>query len=240
MKSKIQLIVGILLISACSCTIFNQIENQEPLIDAANLVLQEHFANKQQQLSQPQQTVQQPIPAQQPVVVQFPTAPSQQVQPQALLEMNVGITTENRHNMIGILNKLLADNFVLYTKALNYHWNVKGELFTQFHYLFRKVYEALAKVNDKLAERIRALGGRASASLHEFSQSTQLAEDTNAPEDLQMIQLLLNDLDTTIRALRLGVDRSVEYKDAATNSFLADLLYKQEKIAWMLRAHLAQ
>ena len=36
---------------------------------------------------------------------------------------NIGIGDPDRQAVIGILNTLLADEYLLYTKTTNYHWN---------------------------------------------------------------------------------------------------------------------
>jgi len=35
---------------------------------------------------------------------------------------NIGLTTEQRDGVVRILTTLLADEYVLYTKTRNYHW----------------------------------------------------------------------------------------------------------------------
>ena len=42
------------------------------------------------------------------------------------MEMNIGISPDNAKNIVDILNRLLADEYILYTKTRNYHWNVTG------------------------------------------------------------------------------------------------------------------
>jgi len=42
------------------------------------------------------------------------------------METAIGIREENRTEIGYTLSKLLADEFVLYTKTRNAHWNVEG------------------------------------------------------------------------------------------------------------------
>jgi len=51
-------------------------------------------------------------------------------------QAHIGLSKENRINLIERLNKLLADEHLLYTKTRNYHWNVTGIHFTVLHELF--------------------------------------------------------------------------------------------------------
>lgn len=154
-------------------------------------------------------------------------------------KINIGIKDENRVEIVDSLRSLLADNYVLYTKALNFHWNVEGELFSQLHAFFKMLYESLQDTNDLLAERIRALGSYSPASLKEFLELTQLKENTGSYLPYrQMLQILLDDHETVIRSIRNATELSSHYNDWGTNNLLAGLLEKQEKNSWMIRAHL--
>ena len=89
---------------------------------------------------------------------------------------NLGITDKNRSAIVAILNALLADEFLIYTKTRNYHWNVVGPQFNDLHKFFEAQYEALDDTVDDVAERVRTLGGRASGTLAEFVQQGRLKE----------------------------------------------------------------
>jgi starvation-inducible DNA-binding protein len=40
--------------------------------------------------------------------------------------LNIGIEAKDPDDVVGLLSSLLADEYVLYTKTRNYHWNVIG------------------------------------------------------------------------------------------------------------------
>ncbi|MGH7390758.1 MAG: Dps family protein [Candidatus Rokuibacteriota bacterium] len=153
----------------------------------------------------------------------------------------IGIADDHRTAVVGILNALLADEFVLYTKTRNYHWNVVSPQFSELHKLFETQYEQLDEVIDEVAERARALDGRAFGTLAEYAQHSRLKERPGeAPPAREMIADLLGDHETVIRQLRKDADTVVEkHGDAGTNDFLVGLMEEHEKTAWMLRAHLA-
>jgi starvation-inducible DNA-binding protein len=154
---------------------------------------------------------------------------------------NIGIRDGDRDGVIAILNTLLADEFVLYTKTRNYHWNVTGLQFNDLHKFFETQYEALDEVIDAVAERTRALGGRAFGTLEEFRKHARLTEEPGAvPGARQMLSGLLADHEALTRALRADVDAATErFKDVGTADFLTGLLEQHEKAAWMLRSFLA-
>ena len=56
---------------------------------------------------------------------------------------NIGITDKDRTGVVKILNALLADEYVLYTKTRNYHWNIVGPQFNDLHKFFGDQYEQL-------------------------------------------------------------------------------------------------
>jgi starvation-inducible DNA-binding protein len=158
-----------------------------------------------------------------------------------VMNLNIGLQPE-QHKKVGIiLNTLLADEYMLYTKTLNYHWNVQGMQFNDLHLFFRQQYEQLFTIMDDVAERARSIGSRALGTLTEFSNHTRLHEHEGVvPTALQMLQQLLEDHETIIRALRIDLETCLEQShDAGTNNFLTDIMETHEKMAWMLRSYLA-
>ena len=154
---------------------------------------------------------------------------------------NIGIRDGDRQSVIAILNTVLADEYVLYTKTRNYHWNVTGPQFNDLHKFFEAQYEALADVVDEVAERARSLGGRAAGSLEEFRKLARLGEDVigKVPAARDMLATLLADHEALARTLRADVDTVTDkHKDTGTADFLTGLLEQHEKAAWMLRSFL--
>ncbi|CUU05721.1 starvation-inducible DNA-binding protein [Candidatus Thermokryptus mobilis] len=157
------------------------------------------------------------------------------------MKPNIGISEKNLEGVIKILSTLLADEYVLYTKARNYHWNVVGPQFNELHKFFQSIYEELNEHIDDIAERIRSLGGWSVATLSEFLQLTRLKEHPGEyPDARKMIENLLNDYEAVIRTLREDIVKvGDEYKDLGTADFLTELMEKHEKTAWMLRSFLS-
>jgi len=153
--------------------------------------------------------------------------------------VELGLAKKNRKTISEQLNKLLANEYVLYTKTLKYHWNVKGKYFGPLHALFKEQYEQLFNFIDDVAERSLALGFEADGSLAAFVKNTTLEEKPGKnPDADDMIENLLKDHEAIIKQLRDDINLTAELGDWGTNNFLSDLIMKHEKIAWMLRAHL--
>ena len=156
------------------------------------------------------------------------------------MNASIGITPANLQAVATELSKLLADEFVLYTKTRNAHWNVEGPDFHTKHIFFEKQYEQLDETMDSVAERIRQLGHYAPATLQSFLQLTHLTEKLGQPNDSQgFIRELLTDHENVIIFLRENINRFAnEYGDAGTSDFITGLMEEHEAMAWMLRAHL--
>lgn len=154
--------------------------------------------------------------------------------------VNIGIAEKDRAGTAQLLNHLLADEYVLYTKTRYYHWNVTGPRFHTLHVFFESQYEALDEIIDNVAERARQLGFHALGTLEQFKKMTRLSENFGeVPEADDMIHNLLEDHETIIRQLRQDLEKAGDnYHDTGTNDFLTALMEQHEKMAWMLRAHL--
>jgi starvation-inducible DNA-binding protein len=152
----------------------------------------------------------------------------------------IGLSEEDRTGIVAVLNALLSDEYVLYTKTRNYHWNVVGPQFHDVHRFLELQYEELSEIVDEVAERTRALGGWALGTLQEFLQHTRLSEHPEQyPDARTMLANLLADHEAVIRTLRQDIEASVsKYHDMGTSNFLTELMGRHEKMAWMLRAFL--
>jgi starvation-inducible DNA-binding protein len=152
---------------------------------------------------------------------------------------NLGLDEKVRVQVVDLLNHRLSDNFVLYTKTLNYHWNVTGPEFIQIHLLLEEQYGELAEANDEIAERVRKIGGVAFGTLDEFKQNSAIEEQPGRiPEWQDMVQCLVDDHEAVIRQLRKDADTTDRLGDTFTNDFVIALAHDHETMAWKLRAHL--
>jgi starvation-inducible DNA-binding protein len=152
------------------------------------------------------------------------------------IQPNIGLEIDVRIPVVEILNASLANEAVLTQKTRNAHWNVSGKDFFELHILFETQYKQLNEISDKLAGRVRMLGGIAIASFEEFVKHAQIMEhDTEIPDNLH----LLADHETVIRILRENIRKcSEEYEDEGTVELLVGVMSLHEKIAWMLRAYI--
>jgi len=156
------------------------------------------------------------------------------------MKTNIGIKQENISKVVEVLTKILADEFVLYTKTKRAHWNVEGPDFYNKHIFFEQQYDAIDEIVDTVAERIRALGHYTPATLKDFLALTHLTEELKENNDSTgFIKELLLDHESIIIYLRENINFIAnDLQDAGTSDFITGLVENHEKMAWMLRAHL--
>jgi starvation-inducible DNA-binding protein len=157
------------------------------------------------------------------------------------MKANIEISEANLQETATVLNTLLADEFVLYTKTRNAHWNIQGMEFYDLHKFFEEQYDILADMIDEIAERVRMLGHYAIGTMKDFLAITRMIEGNyEFSNQQQILQTLLEDHETIIRTLRRDAELATnQYRDLGTADFLTGLMEKHEKMAWMLRAHIS-
>lgn len=148
--------------------------------------------------------------------------------------MNVNIVKESREEIAATLNKILADEFVLYTKTRNFHWNVVGPHFQEYHKFLEEVYTEIETFIDDTAERVRTLGLRPLGSMKEFLENTELTENTSALSATEMLKELAQDYQTMIESIRRGIEKADSLSDIGTEDYLTGLLQDFEKKLWMI------
>ncbi|MCT6869657.1 DNA starvation/stationary phase protection protein [Apibacter sp.] len=155
------------------------------------------------------------------------------------IEANIGISEDNRQAISDGLNRLLANEYFLYTKTRKFHWNVEGPHFRSIHLLLESQYKEIAEIIDEVAERVRKLGHYALGSYKQFSAVVDLLEHDGeevADEKTILIELC-QDQETIIRLIRSEfIPTADKNKDDGTSDFLTGIMEQHETMAWMLRA----
>lgn len=147
------------------------------------------------------------------------------------------IEMKNNQSSIHLLNKLLANESVLLMQTLNYHWNLEGPEFHDYHLLFDKQYNQLFADMDKIAERVRALKGHALGSFHHILKHASLPEDNDkTPKPKDMVQNLTKQYEMLIAEIKDAITQLNKSTDFGTINFLEELVTQHEKTAWMLRS----
>ena len=150
--------------------------------------------------------------------------------------IDIGISEKDRRRIADGLARLLADNYSLYLKTHNFHWNVKGPMFQTLHVMFMEQYNELWLALDQIAERIRALGFPAPGTNSEFARLTSIEETAGVPEAREMVRLLVQGHEAVARTARKTFPAVEKANDQPTMDLLTQRLQVHEKTAWMLRS----
>jgi starvation-inducible DNA-binding protein len=131
-----------------------------------------------------------------------------------------------------------ASTFSFYLKAHNFHWNVVGSDFLEYHDLFGKIYEEVYGSIDDFAEKIRAMDAFVPASLSRFSMLSQIDDETNILSQDAMLSELLQDNEKMIKLLKIVFKTSEQFMEPGFSDFIAGRIDAHQKHGWMLRASL--
>lgn len=155
------------------------------------------------------------------------------------MEIDIGISQQDRAAIAEGLSRLLADTYTLYLKTHNFHWNVTGPMFNALHLMFETQYNELALAVDVIAERIRALGFPAPGTYAAFARLSSIKEEEGVPSAGDMIRQLVQGQEAVIRTARGIFPLLGEVNDEPTADLLTQRMQIHEKTAWMLRSLLA-
>lgn len=129
-----------------------------------------------------------------------------------------------------------ASTFSFYLKAQNFHWNVEGSDFLEYHELFGKIYDEVYGSIDDFAEKIRSIGTYVPASLSRFNMLTQVEDETEVLPKDQMVLQLSADNEKMVKILKMAYDIAEAHGEHGFSNFLAERMDAHRKHGWMLRA----
>ena len=141
-----------------------------------------------------------------------------------------------KDQLVEKLKSILATAFSLSLKAQNYHWNVVGENFGEYHQFFGEYYESVSDYVDMYAEHIRQLGSFAPGSLARYSELSKVSDEVSIPSAKFMFVRLGSDN-------RLFSDMLIDMREAAETfgdyglvNTLEDAIRFHSKMQWMIDA----
>jgi starvation-inducible DNA-binding protein len=134
------------------------------------------------------------------------------------------------------LKVLLASVNSLSIKAQNFHWNVEGDNFPQYHEFFGNFYEEVYSAVDKVAEYIRTLDSYAPGSLTRYAELTIIQDQLKIPRAELMFAELFEDNARMIDLLNHCFASATQENKQGIANFIAERLDAHEKHQWMIRS----
>lgn len=150
--------------------------------------------------------------------------------------IDIGIATAARKEIADSLCRLLADEYTLYLKTHNFHWNVTGPMFNTLHLMFETHYTEAALAVDLVAERIRALGFPAPGTYKQYAALSSIKETEGVPDAETMIRELVKGHEACVRTARKAFSAVDKASDEPSADLLTQRMQVHEKTAWMLRS----
>jgi starvation-inducible DNA-binding protein len=133
------------------------------------------------------------------------------------------------------MNAVLADVYALYLKTKNFHWQMSGPHFRDYHLMLDEQSVQLFAMTDPIAERIRKLGGTTLRSIGHISRTQRVSDnDAEYVEPLDMLAELREDNKTLAGSLREAHNLCVEHRDIATASLIEVWIDETERRTWFL------
>jgi starvation-inducible DNA-binding protein len=141
------------------------------------------------------------------------------------------------NELVEALKKAQATSFAFYLKAHNYHWNVEGSNFAEYHEFLGDLYAEVFGAVDAIAEHCRTLDAYVPGSFSRFQELSSIEDELSVPTGRAMMAKLLADNQRVIGDL-MAAHREAEIlgKRGIVN-FLEDRIDKHDKHGWMLRSY---
>lgn len=136
------------------------------------------------------------------------------------------------------LKTAFASEYAFALKAQNFHWNVEGPNFPQYHGLFGTIYEEVYDVIDDFAENLRKAGTYTPASFSRFSMLSAVEDETEMLDERAMLTELYQDSEKMANIFKAVFKLSEDRGDHGLSDFFAARQDAHKKHSWMLRSTL--
>ena len=140
---------------------------------------------------------------------------------------------------IEILNEYMCNLKVLNNNLYNLHFNVVGEHFIELHKKIEEYYNEITLMYDKIAERIKMMGGYPTTSLTKIEEiSSMKSMNSKDYNQKQVLEILNNDFSFMKDYTKDLIEYFEKKKDYYTINILNDNLNYIYINLWMIKTSL--
>lgn len=132
------------------------------------------------------------------------------------------------------LKRAFATTYAFLVKSENFHWNVTGPNFLQYHELFGKIYDEVDDELDDFAERVRAVRCFVPASFSQLSEHSTILDTVEILPPTEMVRVLYVDNGKVHAALMEAYGLAEQEYEAGLCAFLSERIDQHRKHGWML------
>ena len=136
------------------------------------------------------------------------------------------------------LKILLASTQSFAIKSQNFHWNVEGSNFPQYHAFFDTLYGDVSATIDPIAEYIRILGHYTPGSLTRYAELSIIQDQIKIPRAELMFVESLQDCETMTELVVAMFDEATNERQQGIANYMAELQDLYGKKAWFIRSTL--
>jgi starvation-inducible DNA-binding protein len=134
------------------------------------------------------------------------------------------------------LKTLLASTQSFAIKSQNFHWNVEGSNFPQYHEFFNTLYEDVNATIDPIAEYVRVLGSYTPGSLTRYAELSIIQDQTKIPRAQLMFVESLQDCEKMSELVVAMFDEATNERQQGIANYMAELQDLYGKKAWFIRS----
>ena len=134
------------------------------------------------------------------------------------------------------LKTLLASTETFSLKSRNFHWNIEGSNFPQYHEFYDTLYTDSYATVDIIAEYIRVLNSYAPASLTRYAELTVIQDQTKIPRAELMFAESFEDCQKMIQLVVEIFDVATQERQQGIANYMAELQDFYGKKSWMIRS----
>jgi starvation-inducible DNA-binding protein len=134
------------------------------------------------------------------------------------------------------LKVLLASTYAYAIKSQNFHWNIEGPDFPQYHKFYGKLYDEVNKTLDVIAEYIRVLDNYAPGSLSRFIELSIIKDQTKIPRAELMFAETLEDSENMKNLVMNIFDEATNDRQQGIANYMAELQDLYAKQIWFIKS----
>ena len=134
------------------------------------------------------------------------------------------------------LKVLLASTQSFAIKSQNFHWNIEGSNFPQYHNFYDTLYSDVDGTIDTIAEYIRILGSYTPGSLQRYAELTIIQDQTKIPRAELMFAETLQDTEKMIQLVTEMFDQATQDRQQGIANYMAELQDLYGKKSWFIRS----
>lgn len=136
--------------------------------------------------------------------------------------------------LLELAKKAFATHYHYLLKAQNFHWNVTGPDFKEYHELFGDIYDELEDATDEFAESLRAVRCEVPAGFSDLASMSELFDAVMPMTKDDMVMCLYKDNGKIVKIILDCYKQAEIDREHGLSNFLADRLSAHRKHGWQL------